>query len=122
MNKILLMLSIAVGLYANVVKLNLNAKYGAENFHTIGATKYAQKVKEYTNGEVLITVHAGSSLVKGNPLKAVKDATVAMTDMFLPFTSGGGKIFGITALPLLLKITMKHMSFIKYQSQFMKKS
>jgi len=86
---------------AGVVKMDLNAKYGANNFHTKGAEKYAELVKKYTNGEVQITVHAGSSLVKGNPLKAVKDGTVAMTDMFIPFTSGGGKVFGISALPFI---------------------
>jgi TRAP-type C4-dicarboxylate transport system substrate-binding protein len=52
---------------------------------------------------VKITVHAGGSLVKGNPLQAVKDGTVAMTDMFIPFTAGGGKVFGISALPFVAK-------------------
>ena len=50
---------------------------------------------------VNIVVHAGSSLIKGNPLKAGKDGTVAMTYIFIPFTSGGGKVFGISALPFI---------------------
>lgn len=99
--KCLLLTSLASILFAGNVKMNLNAKYGATNFHTIGAQKYADLVKEYTNGSVDITVHSGSSLVKGNPLKAVKDGTVAMTDMFIPFTAGGGKVFGISALPFI---------------------
>lgn len=86
---------------AKNVKLNLNAKYGATNFHTKGAVKFSKLVDKYTNGSVKIKVHAGSSLVKGNPLKAVKDGTVAMSDMFIPFTSGGGKVFGISALPFV---------------------
>ncbi len=84
-----------------VTKLDLNAKYGANNFHTKGAENFAKLVDKYTNGTVKITVHAGSSLVKGNPLKAVKDGTAPMTDMFIPFTSGGGKVFGISALPFV---------------------
>jgi TRAP-type C4-dicarboxylate transport system substrate-binding protein len=86
---------------ANTVKLDLNAKYGANNFHTKGAEAFAKLVEKYTDGSVKITVHPGSSLVKGNPLKAVKDGTAAMTDMFIPFTSGGGKVFGISALPFV---------------------
>ncbi len=87
--------------FAGNIKMDLNAKYGANNFHTKGAVEFATLVKDYSKGTVNITVHAGSSLVKGNPLKAVKDGTVAMTDMFIPFTSGGGKVFGISALPFI---------------------
>ena len=83
--------------------MDLNAKYGATNFHTIGAQKYADLVKEYTKGSVDI-IHSGSSLVKGNPLKAVKDGTVAMTDMFIPFTAGGGKVFGVSAFTIYCNI------------------
>ena len=90
--------SIAV---AGNVKMDLNAKYGATNFHTKGAVEFSKLVDKYTKGTVKIKVHAGSSLVKGNPLKAVKDGTVAMTDMFIPFTAGGGKVFGISALPFV---------------------
>jgi len=99
--KSLVVLSLAASVFAADVKMDLNAKYGASNFHTKGAEKFANLVKDYSNGSVNITVHPGSSLIKGNPLKAVKDGTVAMTDMFIPFTSGGGKVFGISALPFI---------------------
>jgi TRAP-type C4-dicarboxylate transport system substrate-binding protein len=97
----LLLTALAGVLVAGNVKLDLNAKYGATNFHTKGAEQFSALVKDYTKGSVNITVHAGSALIKGNPLKAVKDGTVAMTDMFIPFTSGGGKVFGISALPFI---------------------
>ncbi|NVJ53984.1 MAG: TRAP transporter substrate-binding protein [Campylobacteraceae bacterium] len=99
--KSLLIAALASVALAGNIKMDLNAKYGANNFHTKGAEKYAQLVKDYSKGSVDITVHAGSALIKGNPLKAVKDGTVAMTDMFIPFTSGGGKVFGISALPFI---------------------
>ncbi len=102
MKKFLVFLALTGLVFAKPVKLNLNAKYGANNFHTIGAEKFAKLVDKYTNGEVKITVHAGGSLVSGNPLKAVKNGTVAMTDMFIPFTSGGGKVFGISAFPFVV--------------------
>ena len=99
--KCLLMATLAGSVLAANVQMNLNAKYGSTNFHTVGVQKFADLVKDYTKGSVDITVHAGSSLVKGNPLKPVKDGTVAMTDMFIPFTSGGGKVFGVSALPFI---------------------
>ncbi len=101
LKKVALLVGVSALLVAGDIKLDLNAKYGANNFHTKGAEKFAGLVDKYTDGSVKITVHAGSSLVKGNPLKAVKDGTVPMTDMFIPFTSGGGKVFGISALPFI---------------------
>ena len=99
--KSLIVLSLAGVALAGNVKMDLNAKYGANNFHTKGAVEFSKLVKDYTKGSVNITVHPGSALIKGNPLKAVKDGTVAMTDMFIPFTSGGGKVFGVSALPFI---------------------
>ena len=99
--KSLIVLSIAGVAFAGNVKMDLNAKYGVNNFHTKGAVEFSKLVKDYTKGSVNITVHPGSALIKGNPLKAVKDGTVAMTDMFIPFTSGGGKVFGVSALPFI---------------------
>ena len=98
----LVLLTCTVGaLMAATIKMDLNAIYGANNVHTKGAEQFAALVDEYTKGSVKITVHAGGSLVKGSPLQAVKDGTVAMTDMFIPFTAGGGKVFGISALPFV---------------------
>jgi len=101
LKKGLLITGLAASLLAGNIKMDLNAKYGANNFHTQGAEQFSSLVKEYSKGSIEIVVHAGSSLIKGNPLKAVKDGTVAMTDMFIPFTSGGGKVFGISALPFM---------------------
>jgi len=101
LRKVALLAGVSALLVAGTVKLDLNAKYGATNFHTKGAEKFASLVSKYSNNTVKIIVHAGSSLVKGNPLKAVKDGTAPMTDMFIPFTSGGGKAFGISALPFV---------------------
>jgi TRAP-type C4-dicarboxylate transport system substrate-binding protein len=97
----LLIVGLATTLMASTVKMDLNSRQGANNFHTQGVEKFAKLVKDYSKGSVNITVHPGSPLVKGNPLKAVKDGTVAMADMFIPFTAGGGKAFGISALPFI---------------------
>jgi TRAP-type transport system periplasmic protein len=97
----LLIASLVGSVFAADIKMNLNERESANHFHTKGSEKFASLVKDYTKGSVDITVHPGSSLIKGNPLKAVKDGTVAMADMFIPFTAGGGKVFGISALPFV---------------------
>ena len=99
--KCLLIATLTSSVFAANVKMDLNERESANHFHTKGSEKFASLVKDYTKGSVDITVHPGSSLVKGNPLKAVKDGTVAMADMFIPFTAGGGKVFGISALPFI---------------------
>ena len=99
--KCLLIATLTGSVFAANVKMDLNERESANHFHTKGSEKFASLVKDYTKGSVDITVHPGSSLVKGNPLKAVKDGTVAMADMFIPFTAGGGKVFGISALPFI---------------------
>lgn len=103
LRKLVVLGALSGALMAANIKMDLNAVYGATNFHTKGAEQFAALVDEYTKGSVKITVHAGGSLVKGSPLQAVKDGTVAMTDMFIPFTAGGGKVFGISALPFVAK-------------------
>jgi len=101
LKKCLVIASLASVVFAGNVKMDLNARQGANNFHTKGVEKFASLVKKYSNDTVDITIYPSSSLIKGNPLKAVKDGTVAMADMFIPFTAGGGKIFGISALPFI---------------------
>jgi len=101
LKKYLIIVLLGCMLFAQNVKMDLNARQGASNFHTVGVKKFASLVKKYTNETVDITVYPNSSLIKGNPLKAVKNGTIAMADMFIPFTTGGGKVFGISALPFI---------------------
>lgn len=101
LKKVVLLAGVSLALVAGTVKLDLNARQEATNFHTIGVENFATLVDKYTNGDVKITVHPSSSLVQGNILKAVKDGTAPMADMFIPFTAGGGAVFGISALPLV---------------------
>lgn len=83
------------------VKMDCNAIYPAGNFHSQGAVNFAEKVKAATNGEVVITVHAGGALGFKGPelLKAVKDATVPMTDVLMGVVAGSEEIFGISSMP-----------------------
>ncbi|NPA73080.1 MAG: ABC transporter substrate-binding protein, partial [Epsilonproteobacteria bacterium] len=42
LKKTLLIAALSAGLMASVIKMDLNAKYGANNFHTKGAEKFAK--------------------------------------------------------------------------------
>ncbi|SFM88578.1 TRAP transporter substrate-binding protein [Thermodesulforhabdus norvegica] len=90
---------------SEVIKLNLNAIYGPTSFHTEGAVKFAELVKEYTKGTVEITVHPGGSLGFKGPelLKVVKDGQVPMSDILMGVVAGSEHVFGISSLPRLVK-------------------
>ncbi|MFP4391965.1 MAG: TRAP transporter substrate-binding protein [Desulfohalobiaceae bacterium] len=101
---VLLSLFLASPLYAKSLKMDLNAIYPASNFHTQGAVNFAELVEEYTDGEIQISVHSGGSLgFKGEELlKAVKDASVPMSDILMGVVSGSEKIFGLSTYPRMV--------------------
>ncbi len=90
---------------AAAIKMDCNAIYPANNFHSQGAANFAEKVKAATNGEVVITVHAGGALGFKGPelLKTVKDGTVPMSDILMGVVSGSDEIFGISSMPRVAK-------------------
>ncbi len=94
---------ITSGAFAANVKMNLNAIYGQNSFHTQGAMYFADLVEKYTDGSVDITVHPGGSLGFKGPelLKAVKDAQVPMSDILMGVVAGSEHVFGISSLPRL---------------------
>ena len=89
----------------DVVKLDLNAVYGATSFHTIGAMEFAKLVDKYSNGSVQIIVHPGGSLGFKGPelLKVVKDGQVPMSDILMGVVAGSESAFGISSLPRLVE-------------------
>ena len=58
-------------------KWDMPMAYSATNFHSEHGVMFADKVKEYTNGEIEITVHPGGSLFGGAD-------TVSYTHLTLP--------------------------------------
>ena len=99
-----MLISVPMSLSAKTVKLDCNAIYGPTSFHTQGAMKFAELVKKYSNGSVVITVHPGGSLgFKGQELlKAVKDGSVPLSDILMGVVSGSEHIFGVSSLPKLV--------------------
>ncbi|MCG8470909.1 MAG: TRAP transporter substrate-binding protein [Desulfobacterales bacterium] len=90
---------------AEPMKLDLNAVYGANSFHTQGAMAFAKRVKEHSKDSVLITVHPGGSLGFKGPelLKVVKDGQVPMSDILMGVVAGSSHVFGVSSLPRLVK-------------------
>ncbi|WP_119309706.1 TRAP transporter substrate-binding protein [Cohaesibacter haloalkalitolerans] len=73
------------------------------NFHTQDAIKFAETVKDVTNGEVVITVHAGGSLgIKGpEGMAAVRDGLVPIADILMSQQVGEAPVLGVETLPYL---------------------
>jgi len=97
-------LALAAPAYGAAMKMNCNAIYPASNFHTQGAEHYAELVHKYTDGDIQITVHSGGSLgFEGSELlKAVKDASVPMSDILMGVVAGSEEIFGLSTYPRIV--------------------
>jgi len=102
---LVLVLAAAFQAGAAEMKMNLNCIYPASNFHTQGAMDFAKKVEKYTDGEIQIAIQPGGSLgYKGSELlKAVKDASVPMSDILMGVVSGSEGIFGLSTYPRIVK-------------------
>jgi TRAP-type C4-dicarboxylate transport system substrate-binding protein len=85
------------------VRLTLNEVYPANNLVTKGVVEFANKVKEYTKGNVLIEVHPGGSLGYKGPelLGVVKEGIVPMSDINMGSVEESEKVFSIPSLPRL---------------------
>lgn len=58
--------------------------YAATNFHSEMGVVFADKVREYTGGDINITVHAGGSLFKGGEIKgAVQTGQAPVGERFM---------------------------------------
>lgn len=74
------------------------------NFQVENAKVFAEKVKEATNGEVVITVSAGGALGFKGPdqLSAVRDGLVDMADINISQQVGQNPLFGAEGVPFLV--------------------
>lgn len=86
------------------VKLTCNAVYPANSLITKGVMDFANKVKEYTKGAVVIEVHPGGSLGYKGPelLSTVKDGIIPMSDILMGVVQDSEKVFGLPSLPRLV--------------------
>lgn len=83
----------------------MHINFPAGNFDTQNALKFAEAVKEETNGEVVIEVMAGGSLGLKGPevLGAVRDGIVPIAHYHLDTAVGDEPFFAIQGLPYLTR-------------------
>ena len=86
-------------------KWDMSTAWGANNFHAQNAIKFADAVRESTNGSVDITVHLSGEIgVKiTEKLSAVENGIVQMADMLLFLQAGEAPFLGVDTLPYLIQ-------------------
>jgi len=86
-------------------KWDLSTAWGDKNFHAESAMKFADAVREATDGSVDITVHlTGEIGVKiDEKLAAVETGIVQMADVLLFLQAGEAPFLGIDTLPYLIQ-------------------
>ncbi|MCG5480672.1 MAG: TRAP transporter substrate-binding protein [Ensifer alkalisoli] len=86
------------------MRINLADVLPESNFMVRNAAKFADAVKQATNGEVVISVKAGGSLGFKGPdqLTAVRDGLVEMADINISQQVGVNPLFGVEGIPFLI--------------------
>ena len=87
---------------AHAEKWDMPMAYSATNFHSEHGVIFANKVKDYTNGELEITVHPGGSLFKGGEIKrAVQTGQAPIGERFMSAHANEAPLLGWDNLPFL---------------------
>ena len=87
---------------AHAEKWDMPMAYSATNFHSEHGVIFADKVKDYTNGELEITVHPGCSLFKGGEIKrAVQTGQAPIGERFMSAHANEAPLLGWDNLPFL---------------------
>ncbi len=85
------------------VKWDMHLNYPAGNFHSQGAQRFADRVKEATNGELEIVLHPGASLGFKGPelLKATAEGQLSIAEIPTGMVEGDAPILALTAQPFI---------------------
>ena len=84
-------------------KWDLHLNYPAGNFHSKGAQRFADQVKEATNGELTIVLHPGSALGFKGPelLRAVAEGQLSVAEVPTGMVEGDAPVLALTAQPFI---------------------
>ena len=83
-------------------KWDMPMAYSATNFHSEHGVIFADKVREYTDGAIDITVHPGGSLFGGGDIKrAVQTGQVPIGERFMSAHANEAPLLGWDNLPFL---------------------
>jgi|ADurb_H2B_02_Slu_FD_contig_91_391954_length_4804_multi_3_in_0_out_0_4 TRAP-type C4-dicarboxylate transport system substrate-binding protein len=96
------MLSLAGAAFA--VTLTAYSVYPETNYQAQGLLVLAEKIEEYTKGEVVLNVELAGSLGFQGPdlLRAVRDGSVHIAEIVSTGVAGDETIFGIRSLPFMI--------------------
>jgi len=76
--------------------------YAATNFHSEQGVIFADKVREYTNGEIDITTHPGGSLFGGDDIKrAIQTGQVPIGERFMSAHANEAPLLGWDNVPFI---------------------
>lgn len=84
-------------------KWDMHLNYGAGNFHSQGAQRFADRIKKATNGELEIVLHPGASLGFKGPelLRAVAEGQLVIAEVPTGMVEGDAPILALTAQPFI---------------------
>ena len=83
-------------------KWDMPMAYSATNFHSEMGVVFADKVRDYTGGNVDITVHPGGSLFKGGEIKrAVQTGQAPIGERFMSAHANEAPLLGWDNLPFV---------------------
>jgi TRAP-type C4-dicarboxylate transport system substrate-binding protein len=96
-------LTLALGAsVATAEKWDMPMAYSASNFHSEMGVVFADKVREYTGGNIDITVHPGGSLFKGGEIKrAVQTGQAPIGERLMSSHANEVPLLGWDNLPFL---------------------
>ena len=99
---LLIMLFTAGDLLAKT-KWDMHLNYPAGNFHSQGVQRFADRVKEATNGELTIVLHPGSALGFKGPelLRAVAEGQLSIAEVPTGMVEGDAPVVALTAQPFI---------------------
>lgn len=87
------------GTSAFAEKWDMPMAYAATNFHSEMGVVFADKVREYTGGEIDITVHPGGSLFKGGEIKrAVQTGQAPIGERFMSAHANEAPLLGLSLI------------------------
>lgn len=86
------------------VKLDISVPWGPNEFHSLNAAAFADRVSKETNGEVVMVTHPGGTLgVKANEsMRAIGEGVVPMGEYAFFQNASRGPVLAVETLPFLV--------------------
>ncbi|MFK7902690.1 MAG: TRAP transporter substrate-binding protein [Nitratireductor sp.] len=96
------LMSVAVTGTAMAEDWDMPMAYAASNFHSEMGVVFADKVRDYTGGDINITVHPGGSLFKGGEIKrAIQTGQAPIGERFMSAHANEAPLLGWDNVPFI---------------------